>query len=81
MCGFKTGCYPCSKLFKQLKLAGTDRNYLKESARIKKQDMFVLDDFGLEPFDPIVRMSLLEILEDRISRLSSIIVSQIPIDA
>ena len=39
----------------------------------------LLDDFGLEPFDAQSRMSLLEILEDRIGRRSSIIVSQIPV--
>ena len=44
-----------------------------------KQDLFILDDFGLEPFDAQSRMSLLEILEDRIGRRSTIIVSQIPV--
>jgi len=77
--GFKTGYYPCSKLFKQLKLARAEGSYLKTLVRIQKQDLFILDDLGLESFDPESRMSLLEILEDRIGRRSSIIVSQIPI--
>ena len=38
-----------------------------------------MDDLGLEPFDAHSRLSLLEILEDRSGRKSSIIVSQIPI--
>lgn len=79
MYGFKTGYYPCSKLFEHLKLARTDGSYLKELERIGKQDLFILDDLGLEPFNALSRLSLLEILEDRIGRRSSIIVSQIPI--
>jgi len=35
---------------------------------------------GLEPFDATSCLSLLEILEDRIGRKSSIVVSQIPIN-
>jgi len=77
--GFKTGYYSCSKLFKQLRIARADGTYLKALVRIQKQDLFILDDLGLEPFDAESRMALLEILEDRIGRRSSIIVSQIPI--
>jgi len=78
---FKTGYYLCSKLFMELKLARADGSYLKELGRIQKQDLFILDDLGLEPFDALSRLSLLEILEDRLGRRSSIIVSQIPIGA
>jgi DNA replication protein DnaC len=41
--------------------------------------LFILDDLGLEPFDAPGRLSLLEILEDRLGRRSMIIVSQVPI--
>ena len=77
--GIKTTYYSCAKLFKQLKLARDDGSYLRELSRIQKQDLFLLDDLGLEPFDAPSRLSLLEILEDRLRRKSSIIVSQIPI--
>jgi DNA replication protein DnaC len=79
MHGFRTEYYSCSKLFKQLKLARADGSYLKALVRIQKLDLFILDDIGLEPFDAQSRMALLEILEDRIGRRSTIIVSQIPI--
>ncbi len=81
MYGFKTGYYACSKLFKQLNLDRAEGRYLKALTRIQKQDLFILDDFGLEPFDASSRMALLEILEDRIGRRSTIIVSQIPVTA
>jgi len=78
--GYKTLYYPCSKLFKHLKLCRADGSYLKELAHIQKQELFILDDLGLEPFDAPSRLSLLEILEDRIGRRSSLIVSQIPVN-
>ena len=78
--GFRTGYYRCSRLFQNLKLCRADGSYLKELARIQKQDLFILDDLGLEAFDGQSRLSLLEILEDRVGRKSSIVVSQIPVD-
>ena len=79
MNGFRTGYYSCSKLFTYLKLARADGSYLKALERIQRQSLFILDDLGLEPFDAESRMALLEILEDRLGRRSSIIVSQIPV--
>ena len=79
--GFRTGYYSCSKLFKHLKLARADGSYLKELERLQKHSLFILDDLGLEPFDAPSRLSLLEILEDRLGRRSLIIVSQVPISA
>ncbi len=78
--GYRTCYYPTSKLFKQLKLARSDGSYLKELVKISKQDLILIDDLGLEPFEAPSRLSLLEILEDRIGRKSTIIVSRIPID-
>lgn len=80
MYGFKTCYYSCSRLFHQVKLARADGTYLKLLSRIQKQDLIILDDLGLEPFDAAGRMALLEILEDRIGRRSTIIVSQIPVN-
>jgi DNA replication protein DnaC len=77
--GHRTGYWPCGKLFKQLKLARADGTYLKELARIQRLDLLVIDDLGLEPFDGPSRLSLLEILEDRVGRRSTLIVSQIPV--
>ena len=81
MYGFRTGYYACSKLFKQLNLDRAEGSYLKALTRIQKQELFILDDFGLESFDAPSRMALLEILEDRIGRRLTIIVSQIPVAA
>jgi DNA replication protein DnaC len=79
MYGFKVGYYACSKLFSHLKLSRADGSYLKELAKIQKQDVIILDDFGLETLDAKSRLTLLEILEDRHGRKSSIFVSQLPL--
>ena len=49
-------------------------------ARIEKQDVLILDDFGLHPFDSSTCIALLEIIEDRHGKSSTIIASQIPVN-
>jgi len=41
--------------------------------------MRILDDFGIQPFDHQSRSSLMEIIEDRHGKRSTIITSQLPI--
>jgi len=79
MYGFKALYYPSSKLFTHLKLSRADGSYLKELTKILKMDVIILDDFGIEPLDANSRLSLLEILEDRHGRRSSVFVSQLPV--
>lgn len=79
MYGFKVLYYPSSKLFAHLKLSRADGSYLKELTKILKMDVIILDDFGIEPLDTQSRLSLLEILEDRHGRRSSVFVSQLPV--
>lgn len=68
-----------SKLFKSLKLASADGTYLREIGKIKKSNLLLLDDFGLDNFDKQTRLFLLEILEDRHELKSTIITSQVPV--
>lgn len=77
--GYKVGYYQASKFFSHLKLCRADGSYLKELGRIQKQTLFIVDDFGLQVLDAQSRVSLLEILEDRYGRASSIFVSQLPV--
>ena len=77
---FKVRYFRCSKLFDSLKLSRADASYLKELGKIGKFDLLILDDFGLETLDTQNRLSLLEILEDRHGRKSTIIISQLPVN-
>jgi hypothetical protein len=42
--------------------------------------VLILDDCGLEPLDAAARHDLLEILEERCGRRSTIVTSQLPVD-
>lgn len=79
MYGFKVLYFNCCKLFPRLKLAKADGTYIKELDRIAKQNILIIDDFGIYPFDSQSRLSLLEIMEDRHGRNSTIISSQFPV--
>ena len=68
-----------SKLFSKLKMSRADGSYVKEIARIEKQDLLIIDDFGLQPLDSQNRNMLLEIMEDRHGKRSTIITSQLPV--
>jgi len=77
--GHRVGYWSASKLFTHLKMAKADGSYLKELLRMSKLDLLVVDDFGLQALDAPSRLTLLEILEDRHGRASSLFVSQLPV--
>ncbi len=72
------GCLP-SKLFSQLKMAKGDGSYTREINRIEKQQLLILDDFGIQPLDAPNRSALMEIIEDRHGKSSIVITSQVPV--
>ena len=78
--GFKVSYFNTTKLFSKLKIAKADGSYLKELAKIQKQNLVVIDDFGLQPLDSQNRIALLEIIEDRNNRGSMIVSSQVPVN-
>lgn len=77
--GFRVYYRNCSKLFDELKIAKADGSYIKEINKIEKYDLLILDDFGLKPLENNQRLMLLEILEDRHGKRSTIITSQLPV--
>lgn len=68
-----------TKLFARLKIAKAAGSYLKEIAKIEKQHILLIDDFGIQPWDAQSRSALMEIIEDRHGKSSTTISSQIPI--
>jgi DNA replication protein DnaC len=69
-----------TKLFARMKIAKADGSYLKELARIERQHLLVIDDFGIQPLDAQSRSTLMEIMEDRHGKSSTIITSQVPVN-
>lgn len=77
--GYKVLYASTYKLFAQLKMSKADGSYIKELSKIEKQDLLILDDFGIQPFDNQNRAALLEIIEDRHGKMSTIVTSQLPV--
>lgn len=77
--GYKVMYFSINKLFSKLKMAKADGSYLKEIDRIEKQDLIILDDFGLQSLDNLKRQDFMEIIEDRHGKRSTIIASQLPV--
>ena len=77
--GYKVKYYNINKLFGKLKSAKADGSYLKEIDRMEKQDLIILDDFGLQQLDNTKRQAFMEIIEDRHGKKSTVIASQLPV--
>jgi len=77
--GFKVLYTNANRLFAQLKIAKVDGSAIREMSKIEKQDLLILDDFGIQPFDQSSRALLLEVIEDRHGKHSTIITSQLPV--
>lgn len=69
-----------TKLFARMKIAKADGSYLKELAKIERQHLLIIDDFGMQPLDAQSRSMLMEIIEDRHGKSSTIITSQLPVN-
>ena len=79
--GIKTLYTVTGRLFKKLKLSKVDGTYLKELEKLTKMELLILDDFGLQAFDNQDREALMDIIDDRHGKKSTIISSQIPVSA
>ena len=67
------------RLLADLALARADGRYGKLLAKLARTDLLVLDDLGLAPLGDRERHDLLEILEDRHGRRSTLVTSQLPV--
>ncbi len=76
---YRVAYFNTQKLFQKLALSRLDGTRHKEISRIGKMDLLVLDDFGLHTLDDTQRMDLLEIIEDRHGKQSTLITSQLPV--
>ncbi len=81
MMQYKTIYANTARLLKKLKLSKVDGTYLKELNKLLKVDVLILDDFGLQSFDNHAREALMDIIDDRHNKTSTIISSQIPVSA
>jgi DNA replication protein DnaC len=73
-------CQRVPRLFDELALARGDGRHSRLLRSIGRADLLILDDWGLEPLDASPRHDLLEILEERYGRRSTVITSQLTVD-
>lgn len=69
------------RLFGELAVARGDGRYSKMLRSLAKTDLLVLDDWGLARLNTEERGDLLEIMEDRYQTRSTIVASQLPVEA
>jgi DNA replication protein DnaC len=80
MKGFSVKYYRLSRLLLALRQAKADGTYSKLLIHLTKQDLLILDDWGLEPLDTAQRNDVMEIMDERNDARSTIIMSQLPVD-
>jgi DNA replication protein DnaC len=67
-------------LLEQLRIAHGDGSYVRLMGQLLKTDLLILDDWGIQPLTRPQRNDLMEVIEDRHDRRSTLIASQLPID-
>ncbi|GHT63923.1 putative insertion sequence ATP-binding protein y4pL [Bacteroidia bacterium] len=77
--GYKTFYFAMSKFLEKISICKLEGTLLKFLSLIEKTNLLILDDFGLHPLDANARLTLLQILEDRYGKRSTIITSQLPV--
>ena len=68
-----------ARLWRELAVARGDGRYLKLLAGFSRTDLLILDDLGTAALGDAERHDLLEILEDRYDRRSTLVTSQLPV--
>ncbi len=77
--GFKVQYHNVQKLYLKMKMARVDGSILKVLDTICKTDLLILDDFGLTQLEQQQRYDLLEMIEERHAKKSTMISSQLPV--
>jgi len=76
--GYTSRYYRLPRLWEELKIAKANGTYSYWLAQLAKIDLLILDDWGLVTPDIERRQDLLEILDDRYQKKSTIVTSQVP---
>ena len=78
--GWKVSYVRTHRLLAELALAKADGSHGKKLNALARYDLLVLDDFGVASFSQENARDLLEILDDRYDRKSTLVASQLPVD-
>lgn len=78
--GYGAQYWRLPRLVEDLQLARADGRYLRVLKQLARVDLLVLDDWGLARLVAAQQSDLLELLDDRHQRRSTIVTSQLPTD-
>jgi DNA replication protein DnaC len=67
------------RLIFELTLARADGSYLKAVDKLARVDLLILDDWGLAAIEPQAAADLMDVIDDRVGRSSTIVGSQLPV--
>jgi len=76
--GHRALCTRLPRLLNELAIARADGSYAVLLARLARSEVLVIDDFLIAPLKDTERRDLLEVLEDRYDRSSTVITTQVP---
>ncbi len=79
--GFTVLYARATRLLQELQVARGDGSLAKRLAALARLDLLLLDDLAIAPIAPQEREDLLELLDDRVGSRSTLITSQMPIEA
>lgn len=77
--GYKTTYLNMNRLIEKVTLSKLDGSYIKLLNHLERQTLIILDDFGLQPLSQEIRLTILQLLEDRYGKKSMVITSQLPV--
>lgn len=77
--GYSVEYFNAQKMFLRLKMARLEGTILKFFDKLAKTKLLIIDDFGLAHLDKQQQMDLMDIMEDRHGRASTIVTSQLPV--
>lgn len=76
--GLSVRYFRMPRLLEQLRIAHGDGSYARLMNQLLKTELLILDDWGLQPITATQRQDLMEVIEDRHERGSTLIASQLP---
>jgi DNA replication protein DnaC len=77
--GYKVAYFNIQKLMMKTKMSRAEGTIFKLFESLSKTNLLILDDFGLTHLEQQQQLDLMEIMEDRHAKSSTIIASQLPV--
>lgn len=73
------GYWRLPRLLEELNTGHADGSYRKQLVQLSKKGVLILDDWGLEKLTTRQSSDLLEVMEDRYGKGSTLVISQLPV--